>query len=209
MVVSFLDTWQQMADPNHAALLVIDMQRGSWPPKDNEPESGSEILPRLTPFVEEAHRANVGVIYIRNSFSHWVNLPPWEERFRTGRKYGPDDYMIEETPGVDVMEGLTPRQGDLVLNKHFWNVFAWSPIDIALRSRQIRTVILTGGGVTGAVESAAKDAVVRGYYCLIAKDCVWPENGPAFDVGVGQLHARVGTAVTSQEISDVWRNHAK
>jgi len=207
--MSFLQSWQEMADPKHSVLLVIDMQRGYWPSKDDQPESGSEILPRLAPLGEAAHEASVGVIYIRNSFSHWVNLPAWKERFRTGRKYGPEDYMIEETPGVDVMEGLTPRRGDLVLNKHFWNVFAWAPIDLVLRSRQLKTVILTGGGVTGAVESAAKDAVVRGYYCLVVKDCVWPEKGPVFDVGVGQIHARVGTAVASGDLKNLWRTGGK
>jgi nicotinamidase-related amidase len=162
-------------------------------------------MPRLVPFIEAAHEAGVGVVYVRNSFGPWVNLPAWEERWLTSRTHGAEGYCIEDTPGVDVMEGLTPRQGDLVLNKHFWNVFAWAPIDLALRSRQIKTVILTGGGVLGAVESAAKDAVIRGYYCLLATDCVWPDHGPVFDVGVQQLNNRVAQAVTSRQLAEVWQ----
>jgi nicotinamidase-related amidase len=203
--MSYLATLEEKANPRHTALLVLDMVRGYWPPRGEGPETGSEIMPRLVPFIEAAHEAGVGVVYVRNSFGPWVNLPAWEERWLTSRTHGAEGYCIEDTPGVDVMEGLTPRQGDLVLNKHFWNVFAWAPIDLALRSRQIRTVILTGGGVLGAVESAAKDAVIRGYYCLLATDCVWPDHGPVFDVGVQQMNNRVAQAVTSRQLTDVWQ----
>ena len=202
--MKFFSTLGEKAHPRHTALVVLDMQRGYWPPKDDKPHTGSEILPRLVPFIDAAREAEVGVIYIRNSFSDWVNQPPWYEKWQTIREHGAEGYLIEGTPGLEEMEPLKPHQGELVLNKHFWNVFAHSPIDLALRSRGIRTLLLTGGGVLGAVESAAKDAVVRGYYTVLVTDCIWPVEGAVYDVGVGQLGHRVSTLASSQELKDAW-----
>jgi nicotinamidase-related amidase len=203
--MTLFDSLGEKVDPRHTALLVLDMQRGYWPPKDNKPHTGSEILPTLIPFIEAARAAGVGTIYVRNSFSEWVNQDPWIEKWRTIREHGAEGYLIEETESVKEMPPLEPQQGDLVLNKHFWNVFAHSPIDLALRSRGIETCILTGGGVLGAVESAAKDAVVRGYYTVLVTDCIWPVEGPVFDVGVGQLGHRVCTLAKSGDLMGLWQ----
>jgi nicotinamidase-related amidase len=203
-MTDFFRSLHEKVAPRHTALLVIDMQTGYWPPRGEE-HTGSEILPALLPFIDAARQASVPVAYIRNSFSPWVNQPPWYEAWESIRAGGHEGYLIEGTPGVDVMEPLAPAQGELVLNKHFWNVFAHSPMDLVLRSRKIKTVLLTGGGVLGAIESTGKDAVVRGYYSVLVTDCIWPTEGPVRDVGLGYLSKRVGAPATSQEVIECWK----
>lgn len=202
--MKFFTTIEEKSDPRHSALLVLDMQQGYWPPRPG-PHAGSEILPKLIPFVDAAREVSLPIIYVRNSFSEWVNQPVWYELWQTMRAHGHEGYLIEGTPGVDLMEGLEAHPGELVLNKHFWNVFAHSPIDLVLRSRGIKSLLLTGGGVLGAIEGAAKDAVARGYYTVLVKDCIWPTEGPVREVGLTYLGQRVSTLASSEELMEAWQ----
>jgi nicotinamidase-related amidase len=57
----------------------------------------------------------------------------------------------------------------------------------------------------GAVEAAAKECFVRGYYLVIVSDCVVPDSGPDFDIVTRQAAARLGAIVAStEEVTRVW-----
>ncbi len=201
--MAFLKTLAEKADPAHAALMVLDLQQGFWPPRDR-PHTGHEVLPSLLALIDAARGVSLPIIYIRNSFSDWVNQPAWVERWQFTRIEDVPYYCIEETPGVDVMAGLSPQPGELVLNKHFWSPFAHGPLDLVLRSRGIKTVLLTGGAILGAIETVAKDAVVRGYYAVMVKDCIYPLEGRICDVVYDYSQARLAQVVTSQELMVTW-----
>jgi nicotinamidase-related amidase len=57
----------------------------------------------------------------------------------------------------------------------------------------------------GAVEAAAKECFVRGYYLVIVSDCVVPDSGPDFDIVTRQATERLGAIVAStEEITRIW-----
>ncbi len=203
--MAFLQTLKEKADPAHAALMVLDLQQGFWPSRDR-PHTGHEVIPCLLRLIDAARAVSLPIIYIRNSFSHWVNQPAWFERWQFTRLEDVPDYCIEGTPGVDVMEGLSPQPGELVLNKHFWSPFAHGPLDLALRSRGIKTVLLTGGAILGAIETVAKDSVVRGYYAVMVKDCIYPLEGRLPEVIYDYSQARLAQVVTSQDVMAAWQD---
>jgi nicotinamidase-related amidase len=74
-----------------------------------------------------------------------------------------------------------------------------------LRCKGIKSVLLTGGAVMGAVEAAAKECFVRGYYLVIVSDCVVPSSGRDFDIVTQQAADRLGAIVApAQEIIETW-----
>ena len=74
------------------------------------------------------------------------------------------------TPGLDVMPGLEPKDGDLVIEKERASAFAGTETDIVLRAMAIDTLILTGAWTNFSVESTARQATDMGYRVIVASD---------------------------------------
>src|SRR4029434_1933149 len=96
-------------------------------------------------------------------------------------------------------DGLEPRPDEAILIKHSYSPFAHGPLDLMLRCRRITTARLTCGARMRAVQAAAKECVVRGYYLVIVSDCVVPDSGPDFDIVTRQAAYRLGAIVASTE----------
>lgn len=179
--------------PAHAALAIVD-------PFAYGPSGSSEyerIVPPLNRLISAARAAQVPVIWVLNQSGPPFELENWGER-RAARGEPP----VATEP--DLLAGLEPNEADYILVKHFYDPFAYSPFDLVLRCRGIRTVMLTGGSVLGGVESAAKASFVRGYYVVIARDCVYPVAGPVHETGLTYMAWRLGDVATSDEIIGCW-----
>ena len=194
---------KQRVDPKQAALVILDMQKGSWPAKAG-PAGGEEILPELLSLLQGARAVRLPVIFVRNTHSEWTTTRSRKEQ----TEHIGVDYRTrywEGTPGNDFLAGLEPQSQDLILIKHSYSPYAHGPMDLALRSRGIRTLLLTGGSTLGAVETAAKDSMVRGYNVVMIEDCVHPRSGPVYDVVVDYINRHLGITATSHAILDSWQ----
>ncbi len=194
---------KERVDPRQAVLVVIDMQKGSWPPRGRR-VGGEEILPELISFINAARRFRLPIIFVRNTHSDWTGTRSRIEH----KKHISTDYRArfwEGTPGTDFLEGLNPEPSDLILVKHSYSPYAHGPMDLVLRSRGIKTVLLTGGSVLGAVETVAKDSMVRGYNVVVVKDCVYPRSGSIYEIVMDYVKRHLGIAVSSQEIMACWQ----
>lgn len=198
-----LHTLQEQVSPQHTALVVLDMQQGHWPPLPG-PRGADEALPNILRLLEAARKASVAVIFVKNTHSLWTYPPSWQVK----RGPAPESY-VEGTPGHDLLPGLEPWPGDGILIKHSYSAFAHGPMNLMLRCRGIRTVILTGGSLLGAVETAAKDTCVRGYYVFVVQDCVHPQKGALAEVVLRYIGDKLGTIVNSVELIRLWQQRER
>jgi nicotinamidase-related amidase len=145
-------------------------------------------LGNLVRLVKSAHRAGFPVIYVKNSYSDWVRLDNWKEAWSRRADYNPGRYH----EGVELHDGLEVGEGDAVMIKRYYSAFAQS-------------LLLTGGAVLGAVESAAKECYVRGYYLVLVSDCVVPDSGPDHEIVMRHGSEKLGAILaTSDEIIKHW-----
>jgi nicotinamidase-related amidase len=56
---------------------------------------------------------------------------------------------VEGTRGWEVVDELKPQAGDIVFKKRRPSAFIATDLDLILRNRDIRTVVLTGGSTEG------------------------------------------------------------
>ena len=195
---------KERVDPKQAVLVILDMQKGSWPAKAG-PAGGEEILAELFSLIKAARAVQLPIIFVRNTHSDWTTTQSRKEQ----TEHIGVDYRTrywEGTPGNDFLEGLTPESEDLIFVKHSYSPYAHGPMDLALRSRGIRTLLLTGGSTLGAVETVAKDSMVRGYNVVMVEDCVHPRSGPVYEVVVDYVHRHLGITAASGEIMACWRS---
>ena len=201
----WLRTLEQRVNPQTMALLVLDMLKANpdAPPSMEIPRIRGP-LQRLIELIASGRRVSLPIIYVRNSHSDWTVLPNLRYAWSSQPNYNPHHYA-EGTRAVEFHDGLEPKEGEAVLIKHSYSAFAHGPLDLMLRCKGIKSVLLTGGAVMGAVEAAAKECFVRGYYLVIVSDCVVPSSGPDFDIVSQQATDRLGAIVaTSDEIIRIW-----
>jgi ureidoacrylate peracid hydrolase len=200
-----LRTLEQRVDPQTTALLVLDMLKANpdAPPSMEIPRIRGPLR-HLIQLIASGRRVSLPIIYVRNSHGDWTVLPNLRYAWMSQPNYNPGHYA-EGTRAVEFHDGLKPRPDEAILIKHSYSAFAHGPLDLMLRCKGIKSVLLTGGAVMGAVEAAAKECFVRGYYLVIVSDCVVPDSGPDFDIVTRQAAERLGAIVApSGEIIRIW-----
>ncbi len=172
------DTIEEMIQPSHTAVLVIDMQNDFAHAEGASGRCGQDIarvrsvIPRIQSLLEGARAHAVSVVHVQNTTleNGSSDSPAWLW-FKT--QYGKDPgYCAPGTWGHDLVDELQASAGDLRVQKYRSSGFTHTNLDHVLRNRGIKTVICCGCTTDGCVESTARDASFHDYYTLLASDAV-------------------------------------
>jgi ureidoacrylate peracid hydrolase len=181
-------------EPGRTALLVIDMQRGFLDPGAAlEVPPGRAIIPNLRRLIQTCRRQSVPVIF--TGFVYATAIPclrgdpfgPEHLPARPGEPTGfgrPSSNCLVATDVGDgpdsaaIVPELAPRADELVVRGHTYDKFYGTPLDLALRSRDIRSLIITGVVTDVCVNCTLLSAANRDYRVTAVADGVatlWPE----------------------------------
>jgi nicotinamidase-related amidase len=206
----------ELVDPAHTALVVVDMQRDFCVPGWAFDRLGVDIsmyppmIPRLARLIEGARDAGVLVIYIQMTvLPNGASDSPAQIRFNLRlhlSSHGdvePLRYTADGSEGQAIIDELAPRPGDLVVKKYRSSAFWGTNLDLVLRSNGIKSVVMTGATTEGCVESTARDALFSDYYVVVAEDCVASDDPEQHDASLLLMRHRFDIA-SSEEIGAVW-----
>ncbi|MDY6965621.1 MAG: isochorismatase family cysteine hydrolase [Halobacteriota archaeon] len=148
-------------DPSSTALIVVDMQ------KDFCYEDGAlyvgdqvkEIIPKIKSLIESAKAYEVPLIFTKD----WHT--PDDPEFGV---WSP--HCIQNTEGVNIIDEL--YTDGYFVRKRRYSAFFGTDLDLYLRERDIRTLIIVGVVTNICVLHTAGDAASRGYEIVIPGDCV-------------------------------------
>lgn len=80
------------------------------------------------------------------------------------------------TWAAQVIDELAPTAADYIIPKYRWSAFYQTYLDLALRSRDIDSIVLCGGSTDVGVASTAYAARDMDYHVIVASDaCTSPE----------------------------------
>ena len=95
-----------------------------------------------------------------------MRLRPWP-----GGECNPTVHgAVEASWEQGVIEEIAPRPQDYIIPKYRWSTFHQTYFDLALRSRGIDTIIISGGAVDVGVASTAYAARDHDYNLIIVRD---------------------------------------
>ena len=151
-------------DPRTTALVLIDLQKPivAMP---LSPYSGSEIVTVSVSLAENFRKAGARVVLVNVAFAQDLGdalRPPVDQPFLHPPGGLPENWS-------ELVDGLA-QPTDLRVTKHQWGAFYGTDLDVQLRRRSIKTVVLGGVATNFGVESTAEQAWERGYEVVIAED---------------------------------------
>ncbi|MCI0527373.1 MAG: cysteine hydrolase [Nitrospira sp.] len=174
------------------ALLVVDMlneflKEGGKMPFDR----GIKIIPHVKRLVERCRRAKIPVVYLNDN--HRADKYDWEFQKRI-------PHCIENSWGAEVIEELTPQQGDYVIKKRRYSGFYGTDLDTVLRELGVRTLMVTGVVTNICVRSTIHDAFFRGYKVIVPKDCVEATDQREQDSSLYDIETHFGEITESEKL---------
>jgi len=94
-----------------------------------------------------------------------------------------------------------PPPSDLVITKHQWGAFYGTGLDLQLRRRGIRTIVLGGIATNIGVESTARSAHEHGYELVVAEDLCSGASAEMHAFAFGHILPRLARITTSESIT--------
>lgn len=169
-------------DFEHAALVIIDMQRDFVEPGGFGESLGNRVEPlqQIVPAIATlllAWRGRGGcVVHTRESHQPDLSDCPPAKRNRGNPSLRIGDVgpmgriLVRGEPGNQIVPQLRPVQGEIVIDKPGKGAFYNTDLQGQLEQRGIRQLIVTGVTTEVCVQTTLREANDRGYECLLIED---------------------------------------
>lgn len=151
-------------DSASTALVLVDLQKGILA-MPTEPHSGEQVFAAGAALSARFRAAGAPVVRVR------VDLGP-------NFSDAPSSLVDQPTPrppgGLPADFAEFPddpaAHGDLIVGKRSWGAFHGTDLDLRLRRRGVRTIVLGGIATNVGVESTARSAFDLGYDVVVVED---------------------------------------
>jgi len=116
-------------------------------------------------------------------------------------------HVIAGDKSSDVLADLEPKPDDYFIVKYRWSAFFQTYLDLALRSRGIDTIIISGGSTDVGVTSTMYSGRDLDYNMIVAGDaCGTSHDRRAHDMLMELVFPRMSRVRTTEQVLDMLRS---
>lgn len=138
------------------------------------------MIPRIVGLVDACRAQEIPVIHVKmvalpNGASDsvaWIRMRMRASGDPQGLRNGVWAFTVAGTWGAEFVPELTPAPEDIIIPKFRSSAFYETNLNLVLRSRGIKTVLVCGCTTEGCVESTVRDAGFHDYLAVVVSDCV-------------------------------------
>lgn len=134
-----------------------------------------------------------------------MRLRPWPNDECNPTIHGATEGSWEQK----VIEEIAPRAQDYLIPKYRWSTFHQTYFDLALRSRGIDTIIISGGAVDVGVAATAYSARDHDYNLIIVRDACSNSHEDSLAAFMDTVFPRMARVRTTDQVLAMIRNGSK
>jgi len=201
-------TLEEVVNPKHTALIVVDMQndfvhgRGKTQPSQGNPLNPmEEMTPHLLTFIKICRKVSVPVFWIVTYHGRDIDLPAYKARMA---RRGEGPICIEGTKGAEIISELGPQKEERVFVKHGYDGFTGNDLDICLKNKEIVSLIMSGTATNTCVDATLKHGFHLGYYIVVGSDITSTLTEGAQDMYLKSFSRHYALIATSKEVANIW-----
>ena len=187
-----LETEEFQIDRKSTALIVIDLQKGIAS-RETRPHSAGAVIANSAKLAEAFRKAGMQVFLVHVTASGVDRLSPLSDEHWSAPAQMPADWS-------EFVDEMRPREGDIIIVKKQWGAFYGTELDLQLRRRGIKTIVLCGIATNYGVESTARFAYEYGYNQVFAEDAMSSMSEEAHNMSIRHVFPRIGKVRKTAEI---------
>jgi nicotinamidase-related amidase len=180
-------------DPRATALVLIDLQQGIVA-RATAPHPAGDVVARCAQLARACRERGIPVVRVRVAFDAALR----------DRLASPVDAPMPPAPlpagWADLVPELDGGPGDIVVTKRQWGAFYGTDLDLQLRRRGIRAILLGGIATNFGVESTARDAWERAYHVVFVEDAMASFSAEAHRFPVENIFPRLGRVRSTADV---------
>jgi len=187
-------------DKKSTALVVIDLQKGIASPGRALAPHAVEVVVGNAAKLAGAFRENgmpVFLVHVVSSPADRLNVTADEPGWRPGTPWA--------AGAADFVPEIGPKEGDLIIAKRQWGAFYGTELDLQLRRRGMKTIVLCGISTNYGVESTARFAYEYGYQQIFAEDAMSSQSEEMHRAALQIAFRRIGRIRPTEEILQALR----
>jgi nicotinamidase-related amidase len=171
--------------PAKKALLVIDAQTAFF--HLSKPLFQSDVvLSNIRDLIHQAKAVNTPIIYLQH----------------TGSQNG---IFGKGSPGWHIHSSISPREADIILEKHKADAFCGTELEQRLRELTVETIVVCGFATEGCVDTTVRRASSLGFKIELASDAHSTTDGEVLPAGqiVAHHNSVLGIFAEVKKVRDV------
>jgi nicotinamidase-related amidase len=180
-------------DRSKTALVVIDLQKGVVG-RQTAPHASDLVVKNAAALAEACRKNGMPVFLVR------VALSPDGKNALHPVADAPMQFQKPPPDWTEIVPGMGPKAGDLVITKRQWGAFYGTELDLELRRRGITAMILCGISTNIGVESTARFAYEYGYNQVFAEDAMAALSAEEHALTVTKIFPRIGLVRKTRDI---------
>jgi nicotinamidase-related amidase len=180
-------------DPAQTALVLIDLQKGIVG-MSVAPHSAAEVVGRASRLAARFRELGSTVVLVRVAFSRDgadMLRPPVD---------APPASVTRPHNWSALVPELGVRPGDLIVTKRQWGAFYGTDLDLQLRRRGVRTLVLGGISTNFGVESTARSGWEHGYTQVLVEDAMAAFSAEAHSFALTTIFPRLGRIRSTDQV---------
>lgn len=187
-----------MEPTNHTALLVMDMQAGVYALL---PQAAA-LTAHVAKAIAHARNSNIPVIYVTVGFRQGMPEISQRNKAFASAKERLANANLEEYAAIH--PELAPLNDEVVVTKRRVSAFTGSDLEVVLRAKDIRHMVLCGIATGGVVLSTLREAADKDYRITVLADCCADGDEEVHRVLTTKVFPRHADVLTVEE----WSNQA-
>ena len=180
-------------DAATTALVLIDLQQGILP-YAKAPYDAAAVLANAAPLAAAFRAAKAPVVLVKVGFSADGGDALKATVDAPNPPGAPPANWLADTPE------LPAQPGDIHILKRQWGAFHGTELDLQLRRRGIKTIVLAGIATSIGVESTARNAWELGYDIVFAEDATSGPDAGSHANSFEKIFPRLGRVRKSADV---------